>query len=109
MQLSSVIRASTPENVSTNAVLPSRRVPENPIRVQRSPMSESYGHRITAIHANPLNKCDHCKQPALWETDYKFFGENEPRGSNPEQVCDLHAKQFAAKWPDAKFPVQAPN
>ncbi len=36
-------------------------------------MSESYGHRITAIHANPLNKCDHCKQPALWETDYKFF------------------------------------
>jgi len=53
--------------------------------------------------------CDHCKQPALWETDYKFFGENQPRGSNPEQVCDTHAKQFAAKWPDAKFPVQAPN
>ena len=66
-------------------------------------MSESYGHRITAIHANPNNKCDHCKQPALWETDYKFFGENVPRGSNPEQVCDTHAKQFAAKWPDAKF------
>ncbi len=72
-------------------------------------MSETYGHRITAIHANPLNKCDHCKQPALWETDYKFFGENEPRGSNPEQVCNTHAKEFAAKWPDAKFPVQAPN
>jgi hypothetical protein len=45
----------------------------------------------------------------LWETDYKFFGENEPRGSNPEQVCNTHAKEFAAKWPDAKFPVQAPN
>ena len=67
-------------------------------------MSESYGHRITAIHANPNNKCDHCRQPALWETDYKFFGENEPRGSNPEQVCNTHAKEFAAKWPDAKFP-----
>ena len=23
-------------------------------------MSESYGHRLRAIHANPLNKCDHC-------------------------------------------------
>ena len=60
-------------------------------------MSETYGHRITAIHANPLNKCDHCKQPALWETDYKSFGEHEGRGSNPEQVCNAHAKEFAAK------------
>src|ERR1043165_10178741 len=102
-------RGSAPDIVSLNAVLLSSGVPGTLSRGRRSPMSESYGHRITAIHANPLNKCDHCKQPALWETDYKFFGENEPRGSNPEQVCDTHAKQFAAKWPDAKFPVQAPN
>jgi len=33
-------------------------------------MQESYGHRITAIHAHPTNMCDHCRRPALWETDY---------------------------------------
>ncbi len=67
-------------------------------------MQESYGHRIAAIHANPKNMCDHCRQPALWETDYMFFGERATRGSNPEQVCDEHAKAFAAKWPSAEFP-----
>jgi hypothetical protein len=73
------------------------------------PEQESYGHRITAIHANPKNLCDRCRQPALWETDYKMFGEHEKSGSNPEQVCDTHAKEFAAHWPSAKFPVQRPK
>ena len=66
-------------------------------------MQESYGHKISAIHANPKNQCDHCLQPALWETDYKFFGEHATKGSNPEQVCDAHAKAFAAQWPSAYF------
>jgi hypothetical protein len=69
-------------------------------------MPESYGHVIRAIHANPRNTCDHCRLPALWETDYKFFGEHANRGSNPEQVCDTHAKEFAARWPAVKFPQQ---
>lgn len=64
-------------------------------------MPQSYGHRITAIHANPLNKCDHCRQPALWETDYTYFGEHATQGSNPEQVCDVHARNFAARWQSA--------
>ena len=72
-------------------------------------MAESYGHRITAIHANPKNLCDRCRQPALWETDYKFYGEHEKAGSNPEQVCNAHAKEFNAQWPSALFPVQAPK
>ena len=72
-------------------------------------MQESYGHRITAIHANPLNLCDRCRQPALWETDYKMFGEHEKSGSNPEQVCDKHAKEFESTWPSAHFPVQRPK
>ena len=69
-------------------------------------MSESYGPTITAIHANPNNKCDHCRQPALWETDYRSFGERATRGSNPEQVCDVHAKEFATRWPSVDCPVQ---
>jgi hypothetical protein len=76
--------------------------PPNPAQ---QPIESSYGHRIMAIHVNPLNKCDHCKLPAVWETDYKFFGEHASNGSNPEQVCDAHAKEFAARWPDAVFPV----
>ena len=72
-------------------------------------MPESYGHRISAIHANPRNYCDHCRQPALWETDYKFFGERTTMGSNPEQVCDVHAKEFAARWPSVDLPDQGPR
>ena len=30
----------------------------------------------------------------------------ENRGSNPEQVCDTHAKAFAARWPAVEFPWQ---
>jgi hypothetical protein len=70
-------------------------------------MPESYGHKISAIHADPRIKCDHCRQPAVWETDYKFFGEHANRGSNPEQVCDAHARAFAAQWPSAQFPFNA--
>jgi hypothetical protein len=67
-------------------------------------MPESYGHHITAIHANPKNICDHCERPAVWETDYKFFGAESTQGSNPEQVCDVHARAFAVKWPSVDFP-----
>ena len=67
-------------------------------------MPESYGHRISPIHANAKNSCDHCQKPALWETDYQFFGENATQSSNPEQVCDTHAKAFAAQWPFLTFP-----
>jgi hypothetical protein len=72
-------------------------------------MPESYGHRIAAIHANPLNKCDHCSKPALWETDYSVFGEGAGQGSNPEQVCDVHAQAFATRWPSTEFPIQVPR
>ena len=83
---------------------------ENPSpALSKEIMQESYGHRITAIHANPNNLCDRCRKPALWETDYKMFGENQSRGSNPEQVCDTHAKEFEATWPSAHFPVQRPK
>jgi hypothetical protein len=67
-------------------------------------MQETYGHRIAAIHANPKNLCDHCSKTALWETDYMFFGEHVKATSNPEQVCDTHARAFAEKWPSADFP-----
>ena len=60
-------------------------------------MNESYGHRIAAIHANPKNLCDHCRQTALWETDYMFYGEHSTQSSHPGQVCDVHAKEFADK------------
>ena len=67
-------------------------------------MPESYGHQITPMHASATNVCDHCQKPALWETDYKFYGEHGTQSSNPEQVCDLHAKAFAARWPSVTFP-----
>lgn len=66
-------------------------------------MTESYGHRISAIHVNPKNLCDHCSQPAFWETDYQYYGEHKTQGSNPGQVCDVHAKAFADKWPSIDF------
>jgi hypothetical protein len=69
-------------------------------------MNESYGHRIAAIHANPKNLCDHCRQTALWETDYMFYGEHSTQSSHPGQVCDVHAKEFAAKWPSIEFRAQ---
>jgi hypothetical protein len=69
-------------------------------------MQESYGHRIAAIHANPKNLCDHCKKTALWETDYMFYGEHSTQSSHPGQVCDLHAKEFAALWPSIEFRAQ---
>ena len=67
-------------------------------------MPNSYGHQISPIHANAKNMCDHCGKPALWETDYKEFGEHANQSSNPEQVCDTHAKAFAARWPFLTFP-----
>ena len=72
-------------------------------------MPNSYGHRITAIHENPKNLCAHCKKTALWETDFRYFGEHAGRGSNPEQVCDMHAKEFSAQWPSAHYDAQAPR
>ena len=78
--------------------------------LQHSPkeliMNESYGHRIAAIHANPKNLCDHCRQTALWETDYMFYGEHSTQSSHPGQVCDVHAKEFADKWPSIEFRAQ---
>ena len=66
---------------------------------------KSYGHRISAIHANPKNMCDHCPSArAVGNGLQVFSGEHANRSSNPEQVCDTHAKQFAAKWPSAEFP-----
>jgi hypothetical protein len=59
-------------------------------------MQESYAHKISAIHANPKTQYDHCREPAVWETDYKFFGEHATTGSNPEQVGDTHARAFAS-------------
>jgi len=67
-------------------------------------MPESYGHHIIAIHADAKNRCDHCDKPARWETNFNIFGELATQSSNPEQVCDIHAKAFAARWPDAKLP-----
>jgi hypothetical protein len=67
-------------------------------------MSEAYGHHITPIHTSAKNPCDHCDKPARWETDYKIFGEHATQSSNPEQVCDTHAKAFAARWPTVEFP-----
>jgi hypothetical protein len=67
-------------------------------------MPETYGHQLTPIHTNAKNKCDHCDRTARWETDYKFFGEHATQSSNPEQVCDVHAKAFAAKWPSVQLP-----
>jgi hypothetical protein len=69
-------------------------------------MQEAYGHRVSPIHTSAANKCDHCNRPARWETDYKFYGEYASQSSNPEQVCDTHAKEFAARWPSVKFPPQ---
>ena len=69
-------------------------------------MKDSYGHRIAAIHANPKNLCDHCKKTALWETDYMFYGEHSTQSSHPGQVCDQHAKEFAAQWPSIEFRAQ---
>jgi hypothetical protein len=67
-------------------------------------MPQSYGHQITPIHANATVSCDHCDKPARWETDYKVHGEHATQSSNPEQVCDKHAKSFAAQWPSVTFP-----
>jgi hypothetical protein len=69
-------------------------------------MPDSYGHHITPIHANAKNICDRCDKPARWETDYKVFGEHATQSSNPEQVCDVHARAFAAQWPDAQLPAK---
>jgi hypothetical protein len=69
-------------------------------------MKESYGHRMAAIHANDKNLCDHCKKTALWETDYMFYGEHSTQSSNPGQVCDVHAKEFAEKWPSIEYRAQ---
>jgi hypothetical protein len=69
-------------------------------------MPDSYGHHITPIHASAKNICDHCEKPARWETDYKVFGEHATQSSNPEQVCDVHARAFAAQWPDAQLPAK---
>jgi hypothetical protein len=64
---------------------------------------ETYGHRIAAIHANPKNLCHHCNKTALWETDFMFYGEFSTQSSNPGQVCDVHAKEFADMHPSIEF------
>ena len=69
-------------------------------------MPESYGHHISAIHADAKNTCDHCNKTARWETNYNVFGEHATQSSNPEQVCDVHAKVFADQWLHAQLPPE---
>ena len=35
-----------------------------------------------------------------------FYGEHSTQSSHPGQVCDVHAKEFADKWPSIEFRAQ---
>jgi hypothetical protein len=57
--------------------------------------THSYGHRIERLKLKGYQQCRHCEARAIAKTVLLFRAADGVEGRHCEEVCDVHALEFA--------------